>query len=142
MTEEQIEVRPEQVWKDWDRRVRDEEPGRLIRVDSVGDTHAECTILASGKTTKIRLDRFRPTSKGYKLIENVPTDAIVADVRDDEPVSLSQRVAARRIRLARNEVERLERVVERRRRKGESTKMRKGEARLEEARLRLASLTI
>lgn len=78
-------VRPGQVWADNDPR----SAGRTLRVDTVDDTHATCTVLTNadgqqwlldnpnirsgaqdtrGRKVRIRLDRFRPTSTGYRLI--------------------------------------------------------------------------
>jgi hypothetical protein len=77
-------VRPFQTWADNDKRVK----GREIRVDFVDEYYAYCTITAEapqgekthgrfkrpegwtnvGKTTRIALHRFKPTSSGYRLI--------------------------------------------------------------------------
>ncbi|KXO99066.1 hypothetical protein AXK58_24235 [Tsukamurella tyrosinosolvens] len=53
-----------QVWADNDKRMA----GRELRVLEVGDTHATVTEIndTSGRTTQIRLDRFKPTSTGYR----------------------------------------------------------------------------
>lgn len=78
-----VTVRPGQVWADADWRSE----GRTVRVDRIEDGKAVCTILTNrdaaqrnldhgdawttdmrGKTTRIRLDRFRPTSTGYRLV--------------------------------------------------------------------------
>lgn len=62
-------VQPGQVWVDNDPRLHGE---RKIRVESVDDTHAVCVVVAvryggEGRPTRIRLDRFKPTSTGYRL---------------------------------------------------------------------------
>lgn len=82
----QIEVKPGQVWADNDWRSE----GRTLRVDEVGETHASCTVLTNsqtvqadldlrgpvwrtdsrGKKTRIALKRFKPTSTGYRLLED------------------------------------------------------------------------
>lgn len=73
MTAERVEVRPGQIWADNDPRSE----GRTIRIEFVGSESAACRILANptaahadrrGKITRIRLDRFRPTSNGYRLL--------------------------------------------------------------------------
>lgn len=65
----QVEVG--QVWADNDWRA----DGRKIEVVELTPTHAICVVVANaagansvGKRTKIRLDRFRPTSTGYRLV--------------------------------------------------------------------------
>jgi len=78
------EVRVGQIWADNDWRAE----GRTLRVDKVDRDYAYCTVLTNptkaqarldagnrsdvrdmrGKPTRIRLDRFRPTSTGYRLV--------------------------------------------------------------------------
>jgi hypothetical protein len=72
------------VWADNDPR----SAGRTLRVERIEDGKAVCTILTNitvtqvelergvkglrdmrGKTTRISLARFRPTSSGYRLVE-------------------------------------------------------------------------
>jgi len=81
-----VTVRPGSIWADNDPRVA----GRTLRVDAVDGTHATCTVLTNdddtqrmldnppswwrgrdnrGKQTRIKLDRFRPTSTGYRLLK-------------------------------------------------------------------------
>ncbi len=63
------EVKPGQVWADNDRRSQGRPNIVVIAVDK---THA--TVQApggSGRKSRIRLNRFRPTSTGYRLIEDV-----------------------------------------------------------------------
>jgi hypothetical protein len=52
-----------QMWERCDRR----DVGKRVRVESVGDTHA-IVRSSGGPATKIRLDRFRPGSTGYRLV--------------------------------------------------------------------------
>jgi hypothetical protein len=78
-----VDVKPGQIWADNDWRSK----GRTLRVDSVDEVHATCTVLTNsddvqsridssswgfsdtrGKVRRIRLDRFRPTSTGYRLL--------------------------------------------------------------------------
>lgn len=72
------EVKRGQVWADNDRRSN----GRTVRVLRVDETHAVVTVLTARKSAppaerqravgaerRIRLDRFKPTSTGYRLIE-------------------------------------------------------------------------
>lgn len=89
MSESQLpDVRPGQVWADNDKRAE----GRTLRVDRIEGGKACCTILTDadyvqrereagrgawvvdrvGKSTKISLTRFRPTSTGYRLIKDAP----------------------------------------------------------------------
>ncbi len=80
------------MWADNDYRAA----GRTLRVTAVDATHATCTVLTDrtvstyrhpggyvhgtgtthgvGRTTRIRIDRFRPTTTGYRLVSDVPTD--------------------------------------------------------------------
>lgn len=73
-------VKRGQVWADNDRRSR----GRTVRILRVDDTHAVVTVLAArrdapeaerlravGAERRIRLNRFRPNSTGYRLMEDV-----------------------------------------------------------------------
>lgn len=65
----EIEVKPGQVWTDNDWRSK----GRLLKVLAVDETHATVQSPSGlGRMTRIRLDRFRPTSTGYRLVK--PTD--------------------------------------------------------------------
>ena len=78
------DVKPGQIWADSDPR----SAGRTLRVDRIEGGKAVCTILANadstqwridrddrtardmrGRTTRISLARFRPTSTGYRLVE-------------------------------------------------------------------------
>ncbi|MBX7464918.1 hypothetical protein K1Y80_02330 [Streptomyces sp. MAG02] len=61
-----------QIWQDNDSRAQ----GRRLRITAVDETHATCEVVAGrwasmptvGRSTRIRLDRFRPTSTGYLYI--------------------------------------------------------------------------
>lgn len=73
-----IEVRVGQIWQDNDPRIAEMKKGRrLISVTAVGDTHAtvetwyEDEIGKNSRTGRVRLNRFRPSSTGYKLIADV-----------------------------------------------------------------------
>jgi hypothetical protein len=59
-------VRKGQKWQDWDIRFRHDTP-RIVTVLRVNDTHA---IVESncGRKSKIRLNRFKANSTGYKLV--------------------------------------------------------------------------
>ena len=63
-TKQTVEVG--QIWEDCDKRCR----SRQLKVVHVGQTHAECECYYRGKARihKIRLDRFKETSTGYRLI--------------------------------------------------------------------------
>lgn len=71
------DVRPGQVWADCDPR----STGRHVRVEAVDGSHAtvvQCDPHGRvhddrkpARRTRIRVDRFRPTRTGYRLV-NVP----------------------------------------------------------------------
>jgi hypothetical protein len=83
-------IRPNQVWADNDERMA----GRTLRVEEIDGGKAVCVILTNattvqheldrrggrssrvqdtrGRTTRISLSRFRPTSSGYQLVEDAP----------------------------------------------------------------------
>jgi hypothetical protein len=60
-------VKVGQVWKDRDWRMNN----RRIKVERVDEKYAYCSAVSypSGRTIRIRLDRFKATSQGYDLIE-------------------------------------------------------------------------
>lgn len=65
-------VRPGQVWADNDKR---EKGRRLIRVVLVDEVAQYALVApytgrdnAKGRVTRIRLNRFKPTSTGYRLV--------------------------------------------------------------------------
>lgn len=64
-------VRVGQLWQDWDVRFRKSRP-RIIKIISIsGDgLYATCRNIATSKTTKIAINRFKPTSTGYKLFQD------------------------------------------------------------------------
>lgn len=72
-----VEVRVGQKWQDMDGR-----PPRTLRVIEVTDTHARVQVIAHphirviGRRTWIRLDRMVPGSRGYRLIEQGPSNAV------------------------------------------------------------------
>lgn len=62
-----------QIWQDNDKRSY----GRRVRIVEIDDTHATCEEpprpnarghAKPGRRTRIRLDRFRPTSTGYRYV--------------------------------------------------------------------------
>lgn len=76
---------PGQIWADNDPRCE----GRTIRIEHIVDGKATCTVLTNrtaaqdeldrgrtyltdrrGTTVGIRLDRLRPTSTGYRLVQH------------------------------------------------------------------------
>lgn len=69
-------VKPGQVWADNDWRSE----GRTVRVDEIHGDYARCTVLTAAgggaygdrwrRTTRIALKRFKPTSTGYRLLED------------------------------------------------------------------------
>lgn len=70
---EKVEVKIGQVWEDWDSRYRESgTPRRRIKVIEIKDGRARVQSPSGlGARTWIRLDRFRPTATGYKLVEDV-----------------------------------------------------------------------
>ncbi|MFY1677369.1 DUF6354 family protein [Streptomyces sp. WMMC905] len=71
----QPDVRVGQVWADNDKRSE----GRTVRVDEVDVRYTYCTVLTSatpggrtGQRTRIALERMRPTSTGYQLLDGTP----------------------------------------------------------------------
>lgn len=69
-------VKVGQLWQDNDKRNR---ALRFVRVTAVDETHARCEAWyeeagSTARTVRIRLDRFRPTSTGYRLIEDTPAE--------------------------------------------------------------------
>lgn len=80
------EVKVGQVWADNDKRAE----GRKVRVVAVDTTHATVELIdlrgraalrkpderaEPGRQTRIRLDRFKPTSTGYRLDTDAPDGA-------------------------------------------------------------------
>lgn len=63
---DKVQVRVGQVWTDTDPRVVKSGYQRRLRVIEVSETHA--VVDTGARKTKIRLDRFRPTSTGYRLV--------------------------------------------------------------------------
>ncbi|MDH6610259.1 hypothetical protein M2164_005894 [Streptomyces sp. SAI-208] len=65
-----------QIWQDNDKRSY----GRKVRIVELGDTHALVELhvprgagdqhARPGRRTRIRLDRFRPTSTGYRYVND------------------------------------------------------------------------
>lgn len=63
----QSEVKVGQVWIDNDKRMSNREI-RIVRIE--GGHAIGQIVLAPNRHTRIRLDRFRPISTGYRLKEN------------------------------------------------------------------------
>lgn len=66
-----------QIWQDNDPRSH----GRKLRIIKIDETHAVVELhqprlpvssAKPGRRTRIRLDRFRPTSTGYRYVGNQP----------------------------------------------------------------------
>jgi hypothetical protein len=73
MTQDSPAVKVGQIWEDNDPRME----GRRVRVTAIDDTHATVVLCQPrppvssakpGRRTRIRLDRFRPTSTGYRYV--------------------------------------------------------------------------
>jgi hypothetical protein len=63
-------VRPGQRWADCDKRAK----GRTLTIVKVSVRFAWC-IDSRGRETRIMLTRFRPTSTGYRLVQEAPDGA-------------------------------------------------------------------
>ncbi|WP_420032293.1 hypothetical protein ACN2WE_05370 [Streptomyces sp. cg28] len=66
-----------QIWEDNDPRSE----GRQVRIVDIDETHATVELhqprppvssAKPGRRTRIRLDRFRPTSTGYRYVATNP----------------------------------------------------------------------
>ncbi|MFI0914192.1 hypothetical protein [Streptomyces abikoensis] len=74
---------PGQIWADNDPRCE----GRYVRIVTIDDIHAAVRQVAydpstgiavdvpGGRRTRIRLDRLRPTSSGYRYVGDAETTA-------------------------------------------------------------------
>jgi len=66
------EVRLGQIWEDCDTRGPGAGTGRRVRVIEVGGVSARVENVKTKRRTYIRLRRFRPSSTGYRLVEDLP----------------------------------------------------------------------
>lgn len=76
MTEQTPAPAVDQIWQDNDKRSY----GRRVRIVEIDATHAVVELVVPrgaghhgakpGRQTRIRLDRFRPISTGYRYIGN------------------------------------------------------------------------
>ena len=62
-----MEVKAGQIWKDNDKRVGE----RFLKILELQDDKAVVVNVETNKKTKISLTRFKPTSTGYVLVEDV-----------------------------------------------------------------------
>lgn len=65
-------VRPGQIWADNDKR----SSGRELRIERVDDRYAYAVSPGPGgrfRQSRILLTRMRPTSTGYRLVQEAPT---------------------------------------------------------------------
>lgn len=62
-----MEVKAGQIWKDNDKRVGE----RFLKILELQDDKAVVVNVETNKKTKISLARFKPTSTGYVLVEDV-----------------------------------------------------------------------
>jgi hypothetical protein len=67
MSTTRIPVRVGQVWKDTDPRIK----ARELVVEQIDQTHATMRVVGTNRRPRIRLDRFRPNSTGYKCVRDV-----------------------------------------------------------------------
>jgi hypothetical protein len=88
------EVKVGQIWKDNDRRVKQESGyDRFLRIDRVNGDRAECSHVTTAPDgswhawyrrgrrsfVEVKLSRFRPTSSGYLLVRDAPSDIPLQD---------------------------------------------------------------
>lgn len=88
-----------QVWEDTDWRMH----GRRIRIEIINKnrgvalvrvvSNGESMSRSVGRTTRIRLDRFKPTSTGYRLV--TPAPAASPEEEDTEKPVTAQRISPR-----------------------------------------------
>lgn len=97
-TQPEASIKPSagQIWQDCDPRIElDRGCVRLLRIISVDqDGKATCEAWydepgAQSRTVRIRLDRFTPTSTGYKFVRNDPE----TETADDLPRAMVQMLA-------------------------------------------------
>ena len=74
-----------QIWQDWDKRFRHQTPTykRVLKVDK---KFAYCVGVESGRETRIRLDRFKPNSTGYRLTERRVLEMSKAKMKKAEAI--------------------------------------------------------
>jgi hypothetical protein len=65
------DVKVGQVWTDSDKRYLEFGFRRKLLIAAIKDNHAICSVVGTKRVVKIRLDRFKPNSTGYELIEDV-----------------------------------------------------------------------
>ena len=65
-------VRPGQRWQDWDSRYRSRLAPRFVTVLAIEGAFA-LVETSRGAKTRVRLDRFRPSSTGYRLVADPHT---------------------------------------------------------------------
>ena len=58
------------VWENMDPR----EPKSRFKIESVSDEYAMVRNIATQRARRIKLSRFKPTSRGYRLISWIETD--------------------------------------------------------------------
>jgi hypothetical protein len=69
--ENKFGVKIGQKWQENDPRFANDPKLRELTVMGIDKTHAICKNHPSGRISKIRLDRFKPNSTGYILVEDV-----------------------------------------------------------------------
>lgn len=65
-----MNVKVGQVWEDNDSRMTYRRPLKVLEI--VGDKAIVQHPRGLGSKTRIRLDRFKPTANGYRLVQDVP----------------------------------------------------------------------
>lgn len=58
-----------QVWQDCDGRIQDHQQRRNVRIVTIGKTYAIVENTITNRRTTIRLNRFKATGNGYRLVK-------------------------------------------------------------------------
>jgi len=64
-----------QIWDDYDIRDRGRTGARRVQIESITEATeseyrtAECTVVGTRRKVRIRCNRFKPNSTGYRLVQ-------------------------------------------------------------------------
>jgi hypothetical protein len=66
---ERMKVKIGQIWQDWDSRLRKAYP-RYLEIEGIDyrDGYVICKSSPSGRITKIKINRLKESSTGYRLV--------------------------------------------------------------------------
>lgn len=64
-------VQVDQVWEDNDPRIGTSgfTGRRMVRILAIEHDYAKVSNVNTGRTSRIKLERFKPTTTGYRLVE-------------------------------------------------------------------------